>query len=62
MSQAPTKEEIDALLSDLGPLPIQGRSWPKWVAASAWVVLALIGVRFALVAGSPQGEIGRAHV
>ena len=55
MSQAPSKEEIDAMLKDLGTLPIQGRSWPKWVAASAWIVLALIGVRFALVASSPQG-------
>ncbi|ASR88174.1 MULTISPECIES: hypothetical protein [Alcaligenes] len=55
MSQAPSKEEIDALLKDLGSLPIQGRSWPKWVAAGAWIVLALIGVRFALVASSPQG-------
>jgi hypothetical protein len=55
MSQAPSKEEIDAMLKDLSSLPIQGRSWPKWVAASAWIVLALIGVRFALVASSPQG-------
>ena len=43
------------MLKDLGQLPIQGRSWPKWVAAGAWIVLALIGVRFALVASSPQG-------
>jgi len=55
MSQPASQEDIDALLQDISPLPIQGRSWPRWVAATAWLVLALIGVRMALVAGSPQG-------
>ena len=55
MSQPASQQDIDTLLKDISPLPIQGRSWPRWVAATAWAVLALIGVRMALVAGSPQG-------
>ncbi|HRL21242.1 MAG TPA: hypothetical protein PLG97_01890 [Alcaligenes sp.] len=55
MSQPASSEEIAALLKDISPLPVQGRSWPRWVAATAWLVLVLIGIRMALVASSPQG-------
>ncbi|MFA7438205.1 hypothetical protein [Castellaniella sp.] len=38
----PTPEEHAHLLHQIGPLPLRGRAWPRWIAAIAWLVMALI--------------------
>ena len=51
---APTAEEHQALLSEIGPLPLSGPACPDWVRILAWVTLAVIGVQIVTT------EIGRA--
>ncbi len=45
----PSPEEHAALMAELGPLPLRGRAWPRWIAAIAWIIMALIGIRFFMV-------------
>ena len=45
----PDPEEHEALMAQLGPLPLRGRAWPRWIAVIAWVIMALIAVRLFLV-------------
>lgn len=45
----------DALFQEIGPLPIQGRSWPLPIALLAWLILIIIGARLAYIAQT-QGE------
>ncbi|MFJ1300537.1 hypothetical protein ACILG0_11255 [Pseudomonadota bacterium AL_CKDN230030165-1A_HGKHYDSX7] len=47
---APTAEEHQALLSEIGPLPLSGQAWPDWVRILAWVILAVIGVQIVTTA------------
>lgn len=42
--------EHDALLRDIGPLPLAGQAWPDWVRILAWVVLAVLGVQLVTMA------------
>lgn len=41
----PSSEERDALLREIGPLPLTGQAWPNWVRILAWVILAVIGMQ-----------------
>lgn len=45
----PSPEEHDALLAQIGPLPLRGRAWPRWIAAIAWLIMAVIAVRLIIV-------------
>ncbi|HYG41473.1 MAG TPA: hypothetical protein VEA17_00985 [Bordetella sp.] len=42
---APSPDEHEALLREIGPLPLAGQAWPDWVRILAWVILAIIGVQ-----------------
>src|SRR5690554_1711619 len=55
-SQRPDKESHDALLEQIGPLPLQGPAWPRWVVWLAWFVLAAVMIRLVLTATSPAGQ------
>ena len=46
----PSVEERDALLREIGPLPLAGQAWPDWVRILAWIILAIIGVQIVLSA------------
>lgn len=52
----PSPEEHAQLLQDIGPLPLQGMAWPKWIKVLAWVVLAFIGIQITRIAASPVGQ------
>ncbi|HEY9573462.1 MAG TPA: hypothetical protein VIR76_10115 [Pusillimonas sp.] len=54
--QKPSQEEHAQLLSELGPLPLRGMAWPKWIKVLACVVLLFIGVLIARTAASPVGQ------
>ena len=45
----PLPEEHAALMDAIGPLPVRGRAWPRWIAVVAWLVMALIASRLILV-------------
>lgn len=45
----PSPEEHANLLNEIGPLPLRGRAWPRWIAAIAWLIMALIAFRLVLV-------------
>lgn len=46
----PSVEEREALLREIGPLPLAGQAWPDWVRIMAWIILAIIGVQIVLTA------------
>lgn len=46
----PSPEDREALLREIGPLPLAGQAWPDWVRILAWIILAIIGVQIALTA------------
>ena len=46
----PTLDEREALLREIGPLPLSGQAWPDWVRILAWIILAIIGVQILLSA------------
>lgn len=52
----PSPEEHDALLQELGPLPIQGKAWPTWIKVLAVLTLLFIGVQIARTATGPVGQ------
>ncbi|MGE4368889.1 MAG: hypothetical protein AB7E12_04340 [Burkholderiaceae bacterium] len=52
----PSPEEHDALLQELGPLPIQGKAWPTWIKVLAVLTLLFIGVQIARTAAGPVGQ------
>ncbi len=52
----PSDEEHAELLKLLGPLPIQGAAWPRWIKITAWVMLALIAFQFVITATGPNGQ------
>lgn len=45
----PSPEEHADLIQQLGQLPLRGRAWPRWIAAIAWLIMALIAVRLIIV-------------
>jgi len=56
-TQGPGPQEHQALLTELGSLPLEGPAWPTWIKWMAWLVLALVVVRLAQTAASPAGEM-----
>jgi len=50
LNLGPSAEDREALLREIGPLPLTGQAWPDWVRILAWIVLAIIGVQIALSA------------
>ncbi len=59
---SPSKEEHEALLTELAPLPVQGRSWPKPVAIAACIIMAVIGIRLIMTATSETGQLASPYV
>lgn len=53
---APTEEERSELFETIGPLPLQGVAWPKWLKMLAVIILALIGVLIMYTAAGPVGK------
>ena len=53
----PDRQELQQLLEEIGPLPLEGPAWPQKVKWLAWVVLALVIFRLAQTAASPAGEM-----
>ncbi|MFA5663081.1 hypothetical protein [Castellaniella sp.] len=49
MSARPTPQEQARLLEQIGPLPLRGQAWPRWIAAIAWLIMALIVWRLVMV-------------
>lgn len=45
----PSPEEHAELIEQIGPLPLRGRAWPRWIAAIAWLIMALIAIRLVMV-------------
>src|SRR5690606_28687815 len=56
LSQRPSLEEHGQMLTELGPLPIKGMAWPKWIKFVACAVLAYIAVQIIRTATSPVGQ------
>lgn len=54
--------QYQEVIERLPTLPIHGRSWPKGVAAAAWLVIVLIGIRFVQVASGFQGSMVNPYV
>uniref|UniRef100_UPI00333E2B74 hypothetical protein n=1 Tax=Castellaniella defragrans TaxID=75697 RepID=UPI00333E2B74 len=52
----PTPEEHAALLAQIGPLPLRGRAWPRWIGILAWLVMLLIAARLIATASSAAGQ------
>lgn len=56
-SKGPDEEKHRKLLAEIGPLPIEGPAWPRWVVVVAWVVLGVVVLRLVSTATSPAGEL-----
>ncbi|MBO9352929.1 hypothetical protein GG851_02910 [Bordetella petrii] len=55
---APSTDEREALLREIGPLPLSGQAWPDWVRILAWIILAIIGVQIVSSAiRLPPGQV-----
>lgn len=54
--QRPSAEEHAQLMQELGPLPLSGVAWPKWIKALVCAVLVFIGVQIAITAAGPVGQ------
>ncbi|MVW79359.1 hypothetical protein [Bordetella sp. 02P26C-1] len=50
LTAIPPLEERQALLREIGPLPLSGQAWPDWVRILAWVILGIIGLQIVLTA------------
>ncbi|CAP45082.1 membrane protein [Bordetella petrii] len=54
----PSTDEREALLREIGPLPLSGQAWPDWVRILAWIILAIIGVQIVSSAiRLPPGQV-----
>jgi len=42
---APSVEEQNQLLAEIGPLPLSGPAWPRWVKMGAWFVVAVMAIQ-----------------
>src|SRR5690606_8663686 len=56
-ADGPDAEEHRKLLAEIGPWPIEGPAWPRWVVVVAWVVLGVVVLRLVSTATSPAGEL-----
>jgi hypothetical protein len=54
--QKPSQEEHTQLLAEIGPLPLKGMAWPKWIKFLACAILLFIGILIARTAASPVGQ------
>ncbi len=52
----PSEQERSELLDSIGPLPLQGVAWPKWIKILACLVLVFIGVMIIQTAAGPTGK------
>ncbi|MER1967466.1 hypothetical protein [Castellaniella sp. GW247-6E4] len=52
----PTPEEHAELLARIGPLPLRGRAWPRWIGVLAWLIMLLIAGRLMVTASSAAGQ------
>ncbi len=52
----PSPEEHQALMAQIEPLPLRGRAWPRWIAAIAWIIMAVIAVRLIIVLQLAAGQ------
>ena len=55
--QGSREQEHRDLIAEIGPLPLEGRAWPRWVTWLAWLVLALVILRLVQTAASPAGQM-----
>lgn len=53
---APSEAERSQLFESIGPLPLRGVAWPKWIKILAWLILAFIGLMIAQTAAGPTGR------
>lgn len=44
------------MLEEIGPLPLKGMAWPRWIKVLAWAVLLFIAVQIIRTASSPVGQ------
>jgi hypothetical protein len=51
-----TATRFKELLNQIGPLPLRGDAWPKWIKILAWIVLAIIALRLIITASGPEGH------
>ncbi|MFA5487681.1 MAG: hypothetical protein WC284_00560 [Candidimonas sp.] len=51
----PSDEERSRLLEEIGPLPLRGAAWPRWIKVLACAVLILIAYQIVKTAMSPAG-------
>lgn len=49
-------QEHAQLLEEIGPLPLKGVAWPKWIKLLACAVLVFIAVQIIQTAASPVGK------
>ncbi|QAA95155.1 hypothetical protein CKA81_15765 [Pollutimonas thiosulfatoxidans] len=54
--QAPSTEERQQLLQEIGPLPLKGMAWPKWIKLLACGVLVFIAVQIVQTASGPSAQ------
>lgn len=52
----PSEQERSELFEAIGPLPLQGVAWPRWIKILACLVLALIGLLIIQTAAGPTGR------
>ncbi|NYT63504.1 hypothetical protein H0A66_14395 [Alcaligenaceae bacterium] len=52
----PTEEERSQLFETIGPLPLHGVAWPKWLKILAVLILAMIGMLILYTAAGPVGK------
>lgn len=52
----PSPEEHAELLAQIGPLPLRGRAWPRWIGMIAWLIMLLILWQLIATASSETGQ------
>lgn len=52
----PSDEERSKLFEEIGPLPLRGTAWPRWIKVLTCVVLILIAYQIIKTAISPAGR------
>jgi hypothetical protein len=52
----PDEREHEALLQQIGPLPLRGKAWPNGVKILAWVILLVIAIQLMRTATGPAGR------
>lgn len=55
-AKTPDEHERSALLERIGPLPLSGMAWPRWIKILAWLILAIIAVQIGRIATNSQGH------